>query len=47
MEEWMNLIGSYSFIHYVQVDDFKNTAQIAAERWMEMWDFKLSLHLDI
>jgi hypothetical protein len=32
MEEWTNLIGSYGFIHYIQVDDSMNIAQIAAER---------------
>jgi hypothetical protein len=30
--KWTNLIGSYGFIHYVQVDDSTNIAQIAAER---------------
>jgi hypothetical protein len=32
MEEWTNQIGSYGFIHYVQVDDSTNIAQISAER---------------
>jgi glutamate/tyrosine decarboxylase-like PLP-dependent enzyme len=31
IDEWTNLIGSYGFMHYVQVDDSKNIAQIAAE----------------
>jgi hypothetical protein len=30
MAEWTNLIGSYGFIHYVQVDDSTKIAQIAA-----------------
>jgi hypothetical protein len=47
MDEWTNLIGSYGFIHYVQVDDSTKLPKLLLSADGEIWDLKLSLHLDI